>query len=88
MGMSGKRTSRTPEGPSQQTRTKGEHGSYVAVKGTDAGYVVRELKMATTVSAALVGDEAENAATETVQSITGNDVIPTGEESDRPIRTQ
>jgi hypothetical protein len=37
--------------------TKGEHDSYVAVEGADAdaGYVVRELKMATTVAAALVG---------------------------------
>jgi hypothetical protein len=48
------------EGPSQQRGTKGEHGRYVAVNGTDAGYVVRELKMATTVAAALVGNEAEN----------------------------
>jgi hypothetical protein len=35
--------------------TKGEHDSYVAVEGADAGYVVRELKTATTVAAALVG---------------------------------
>lgn len=45
----------TYEGASQQRGTKGEHDSYVAVEGADAGYVVRELKMATTVAAALVG---------------------------------
>jgi hypothetical protein len=42
----------TYEGASQQRGTKGEHGSYVAVEGADAGYVVRELK--TAVAAALV----------------------------------
>jgi hypothetical protein len=45
----------TDEGASRQRGTKGEHDSYVAVEGADAGYVVRELKTATTVAAALVG---------------------------------
>jgi hypothetical protein len=35
--------------------TKGEHDSYIAVEGADAGYVMRELKTATTAAAALVG---------------------------------
>jgi hypothetical protein len=42
------------EGASQLRGTKGEHDSYVAVEGADAGYVVRESKTATTVAAALV----------------------------------
>jgi hypothetical protein len=41
------------EGASQLRGMQGEHDSYVAVEGVDAGYVVRELKMATTVAAAL-----------------------------------
>jgi hypothetical protein len=44
----------TYEGASQQRGTKEEHDSYVVVEGADAGYVVRELKTATTVAAALV----------------------------------
>ncbi len=43
------------EEPSQQRGTKGGRYSYVGVLGVDAGYVVRELKTATIVAAALVG---------------------------------
>jgi hypothetical protein len=41
------------EGASQLRGTE-EHDSYVAVEGAGAGYVVRELKTATSVAAALV----------------------------------
>jgi hypothetical protein len=42
---------------SQQRGMKGEDDSHFAVEGADAGYVVRELKTATTVVAALVGGQ-------------------------------
>jgi hypothetical protein len=45
------------EGAAQQWGTKGEGDSHVAAEGVDVGYVVRELKMATTVAAVLVGGQ-------------------------------
>jgi hypothetical protein len=43
------------EEASQPRGTEGERDSYVAVEGEDVGYVVRELKTATTVAVALAG---------------------------------